>query len=345
VGDFNSDGRLDVAGVPACGGTLGILLQAPIVALSKTSLDFATQLTGSSSLAKAVTVTNTGALPVSISSIAISGQTADFTQTHNCGSTLAASASCSISVIFTPTSIGPQSASLMITDDAVSSPQSVALSGTGVVPGSNATLGPSNLNFSVQPLGTASTQSVTLGNYGTLALAIKGIGIKGAAVADFGQSNTCASSLLSDATCNIDVTFKPSQIGPRTATLSISDNASGSPQTVYLNGTGTMVELSPTHLSFGCFPVGPLGSCVCNYRGTTTLTNVGSTPLDITGIAISTSFSQSNTCGTSVAAGESCGINVEWLGSFYFGEIDVIDNGGASPQRVSLSARKYCTPR
>jgi len=344
TGDFNSDGRLDVAGVPACAGTLGILLQAPIVALSKTSLNFATQLTGSSSLAQIVTLTNTGALAVSINSIEISGQSADFTQTHNCGSSLEASASCLISVIFKPTSIGPHSASLIIADNAVGSPQSIALSGIGVVSGANATLGRSTLNFSVEPLKTASTQSVTLGNYGTLALAIDGIGIKGADVADFSQTNSCASSLISGTTCKIDVTFRPSQIGTRTAALSVSDNASGSPQTASLSGTGSAVELTRTSLGFACVPFIPLRECVCTPPQTITLTNVGSIPLDITGIAISAGpFSQTNTCGRSVGAGNSCAITVTWSRSTGSGEISISDNGGASPQTVSLRGNKLCT--
>jgi hypothetical protein len=347
VGDFNSDGRLDVAGVPACGGTLGVLLQAPIVALSKPSLNFGTQLTGTSSHAQAVTLTNTGALAVSVNSIATSGQVAEFAQTHTCGSTLAPSASCSISVIFAPTSIGPHSASLMITDDAVGSPQSIALSGVGVVPGANATLGRSTLNFSVQPLGVVSTQSVSLGNYGTLSLAISGIGITGADVGDFDQTNTCGTSLPSGTTCKINVAFKPSQIGPLIAKLSVSDNASGTPQTASLSGTGTAVELSPTSLKFACFtfclPV--LGChCDCFTSKTTTLTNVARTPLDIEGVAIEGPFSQTNTCGTSVGAGNSCSINVTWSRISGRGGISVSDNGGASPQTVSLTGEKQCSP-
>ena len=346
AGDFNGDGRLDVAGVPAESGTLGILLQAPIVGLSKASLNFGTQLTGSSSLAQGVTLTNTGALAVSVNSIGISGQAANFTQTHTCGSTLAPSASCLISIIFKPTSIGPHSASLIITDNTVGSPQSIALSGVGVVPGANATLGRSTLNFSVQPLGVVSTQSLSLGNYGTLSLAISGIGITGADVADFHQTNTCGTSLASGTTCKINVAFKPSQIGPRTATLSISDNASGSPQTASLSGTVTAVELSPTSLPFACFRIClPVFGCHCDCSTskTTTLTNVGSTPLDIT-IAISGPFSQTNTCGTRVGAGASCGINVMWSRISGSGDVSVSDNGGASPQTVSLSGEKLCTP-
>jgi hypothetical protein len=192
AGDFNSDGRLDVAGVPAESGTLGILLQTPIVALSKTSLDFSAQLTGTSSLPQKVALTNIGALAVSINSIALGGENAvDFTETPTCGSNLPPGVSCTISVIFTPNSIGPHKASLMITDDAVGSPQSIALSGTGVIPGPNATLGRSNLNFSVEPLNTTTIQSVILGNYGTLTLAISGIVVTGADVGDFRQTNSC----------------------------------------------------------------------------------------------------------------------------------------------------------
>src|SRR5205823_220093 len=83
-----------------------------------------------------VTLTNSGTGSLTISSIGLSGTNAgDFAQTNNCPSTVAASASCTISVTFSPTATGTRSASVTITDNAAGSPHSVSLSGSAVVAG------------------------------------------------------------------------------------------------------------------------------------------------------------------------------------------------------------------
>jgi len=79
-----------------------------------------------------VTLTNTGGAPLSITSITISsGNPGDFAQTNNCGTTVAAGASCTINVTFTPTTTGSRISSVSVADNAVASPQTVSLSGTG----------------------------------------------------------------------------------------------------------------------------------------------------------------------------------------------------------------------
>jgi len=214
----------------------------------------------------------------------------------------------------------------------------IALGGTGLVSGPNATLSPTSLTFATRLVGTTSSaQSVTLTNYGTAALAITGISVTGADPGDFAQANTCGGSLAPGASCTISVFFAPAEAGPAAATLVVNDNANGSPQEVSLSGTGTVVKLVPRSLSFHCKE---------NYGCTTgpqsvTLTNVGTGTLSITSITIigSSTFSQTNTCGSSVGAGGSCTITVTFLptglGEF-MGYVSVADNGGGSPQQVSL---------
>jgi hypothetical protein len=100
-------------------------------------------------------------------------------------------------------------------------------------------LSPTSLTFSSQTVNTTSAaQSVTLTNSGNAALTISSIGISGANAGDFSQTNTCGSSLAAGASCTISVTFKPTATGTRTAAVSIADNATGSPHTVSLTGTG-----------------------------------------------------------------------------------------------------------
>jgi hypothetical protein len=131
AGDFNNDGALDfVTGSVSVPGsaTFSVLLQVPEVSLSSGPLTFPSQWVGTTSAAQNLTLTNTGSAPLKISSIAING---DFAQTNACGTSMAAGASCSITVTFTPTAIGTRSAMATITDNATDSPHTVAISGTG----------------------------------------------------------------------------------------------------------------------------------------------------------------------------------------------------------------------
>jgi hypothetical protein len=100
--------------------------------LSPLALAFGSVATNTTTAAKTVTLTNEGTAAITISGIAIIGTNpGDFTQTHTCGSSLAASASCTIKVTFTPAAVGSRTASLAVTDNAAGSPQRVTLAGTG----------------------------------------------------------------------------------------------------------------------------------------------------------------------------------------------------------------------
>jgi Tol biopolymer transport system component/PKD repeat protein len=102
---------------------------APGIALSPGSLAFGSQLVGTTSNPLTVSLTNAGTTDVAISSIVANG---DFVQTDNCGSSVAAGASCTIIAKFTPTATGARSGALTITNNAAGSPHTVSLSGTGI---------------------------------------------------------------------------------------------------------------------------------------------------------------------------------------------------------------------
>jgi hypothetical protein len=101
---------------------------APSATLSPTSLTFGAQGLQTASTPRPVSLTNGGAAALSLSSIVATG---DFSQTNNCGGSLAAGSSCTVNVTFTPTAPGARSGSITISDNAANSPQTVALSGTG----------------------------------------------------------------------------------------------------------------------------------------------------------------------------------------------------------------------
>lgn len=245
---------------PSCGGSGGGIITppppAPVASISPTGLSFGSVTINTPSTAQTVKLTNTGDAILSITGIAVTGTNAsDFAQSNTCGNSVAAGANCAISVIFTPKATGSRSASLTITDNAANSPQTVSLSGTGTnTPTPTATLSTGSLVFSGQNIGSTSTvQAVTLSNTGNATLNITGIAVTGTNAGDFAQTNTCGSSVVAGTNCAINVIFTPSASGNRSALISVTDNASGSPQTVSLSGTGTApaplsIALDPSNL-------------------------------------------------------------------------------------------------
>ena len=311
---------------------------APAATLTPTSLGFGDVAVGVTSAVKTVTVKNTGSAALTITKIAITGtNSADFVETATtCGASLAVSATCTISVAFKPSATGARSAAISITDNASGSPQQVPLSGTGTT----AKFAPASVGFGSVATGVTSTAKiVTLTNVGTTTLTITAIAITGTNASDFAQTHTCGASLAAGASCTFSVTFKPSATGTRSASLSVTDNAVGSPQLVSLSGVGTTAKLAPASLSFGSVKVGTTSAAK-----SITLTNIGTTALTITAIAItgtnSGDFLQTHTCGASLAAGASCTISVQFKPTATGARsaaVSVTDNGAGSPQKVTLS--------
>ncbi len=224
----------------------------PLVTLSPTSLTFASQTVGTVSPPQTIVLTNSGVSTLTITSIVVSG---DYGIASTCGVSILAGKQCSIIVSFAPTAAGTRTGTVSVTDNAPGSPQTVSLTGTGIAP--SVTLAPTTLTFATQLVSTTSApQTVTLTNTGTAALTISLISITGANLTDYLQSNTCGSTVAVSATCTISVAFRPKARGIRIASLSVSDNATGSPQTVALSGTGTVVSLSASSINFGNVTVG-----------------------------------------------------------------------------------------
>jgi len=203
------------------------------VTLTPPNLKFPLRLIGTTSPAKTATLANTGSVPVNISNISTKGP---FSQTNNCPSSLAVGANCQIQVKFTPVQKGLATGNLSVTDDAKGSPQTVALSGTGM----EVKLSPAAINFGDQKVGTKSSPApITLTNLGKTALTINQIAFKGEDPGDFSQTNNCGNRVPAGGSCTIQVTFTPQVKGKRSASLEVSDNGGGSPQRVLLTGTGT----------------------------------------------------------------------------------------------------------
>jgi FG-GAP-like repeat/Abnormal spindle-like microcephaly-assoc'd, ASPM-SPD-2-Hydin len=326
-GDFNNDGRTDfIASGP-------VVLQTPVVVLSPLILDFGNVDLGTTSEPQTVSITNTSAQPVQLASIVSTG---DFAQTNTCpvGGTLQAGASCNVSVTFTPTAVGFRTGAVQVQDNASGSIQSVSLTGSGVAPA--VSLSPLNMSFpSTVIFTTTQAQVATLKNVGSANLLISSILASG----DFAQTNSCPSVLSSGNSCAINISFTPTTKGARTGSVTITDNAVPPAQIVNLTGTGTVVFLYKKQINFPPVLVGkksPLAKLI--------LSNVGSTPLNFVAISIQGKnpgdFSQTNTCGAHIPAGGSCSFSIIFAPTVTGARqavLTITDNGGASPQRVTLT--------
>jgi hypothetical protein len=234
LGDFNNDGRMDVAIPNSTSDTVTILTQdnGTVVKLAPNKLSFPLQLLDTVSDPKLIELTNTGSSAIKISGFTI---TANFSQLNNCR-TVQPGGSCKIGVFFTPTTIGAVTGYLAIADNGGGSPQIVSLSGVATI----VSISPSSLNFGDLKVGSISApQDVVVTNEGNGSMNINGIGIVGADAKDFLEVNACPTKLEAGAKCTIAVYFHPSAQGARSATLGIEDSGGGSPQKVPLTGTGT----------------------------------------------------------------------------------------------------------
>ncbi len=154
------------------------------------------------------------------------------------------------------------------------------------------TLTPTSLSFGNWVVQTTSTfKAIVLTNTTTAPLAIGSISVSG----DFGQTSACPiapATLAAGGSCKISVTFTPTALGVRTGTLTVSDNASNTPQTAQLSGTGvTPVGLSSSSLAFG----NQIVNATSAAKVVTALNNQ-TVPLTITGISTSGDFAQTSNC-------------------------------------------------
>jgi hypothetical protein len=202
---------------------------APAAAVNPGALLFNSQAVGMTSPAQAVTVTNMGSAPLTISNVAASG---DFSIQNGCSSVAAAGGTCTIQVFFTPTATGNRTGTLTLTDNSAGSPHTISLGGAvGLV---GVSFSPATLTFPSTNVNSNFQQTVTLTNTGVLPLNITNVEISG----PFTQSGVCT-YLVGGASCpNIQIDFSPTAAGPAVGALGITDNAPGSPHLLPITGTG-----------------------------------------------------------------------------------------------------------
>ena len=212
-------------------------------------------------------------------------------------------------------------------------------------------LTPATFTFPNTPIGTTSTAlTVTLKNTGTAALAISSIALTGTNATSFTiPTKTCGASLAVAASCTISVTFKPTTAGTLTAAVSVTDNASGSPQKVTLSGPAihtTLLTISPVSVAFGAADVG-----TTTQAHSVTITNSTAATLTMKSISLAgtnpTSFAQLNNCAATLAPAASCTAFVSFkpvaVGSLT-GTLSVLSSASTTAQTVALSGTASAQP-
>lgn len=310
TGDFNRDGRSDIV-VDAVGqsnaaaaGVVSFLNTAqppaPNFVISSTTLTPATVSPGNSATST-VTLASisgfTGAVTLSCTGLP-NGTTCNFPQSsvNSPGTSTLTTATSSA------TPIGTYQLAITGTSATLSHSVPVSLTIATSTGATRVALAPGTLTFAPQPLGaTSSPQIVELSNIGPALLTISSISIAGTNSGDFALQDYCATTVAVGANCQLGVTFTPAGLGTRSATISVTDNATGSPHMVVLSGTGPDFSLSPPSpqavtVSAGgtatyTIAITPSGgfnqsvSFTCSGAPSLTTCNVSPNPVSLNGIA------------------------------------------------------------
>ncbi|HWF38399.1 MAG TPA: choice-of-anchor D domain-containing protein [Candidatus Acidoferrales bacterium] len=333
-----------------------------------------TQPEGVTSAPQTFVVTNNTGSNITFTALSTSGtNSTDFTGTGTavgatpaCGTTLAATASCGFGVTFTPTTTGGESAILTVPYSfaygagTTSASQTVELTGGGVAAHAIVVLNPlTTLNFATpQPVGTMSSAlPVTVTNTGNINLTFSANPATGSTEFVVASGTTCTTTtpVAPNGTCTINITFTPSAAGARSATLTLADNGTGSPQTLSLTGTGVasapVVTLTPsTPISFSGLLV-----TTTSAAQTVTVKNTGSSNLNITATPAITGTNASDfavatgttcTSGAAVAANATCVINITFTppagaSGARSATLSIADNATGSPQTLALSGTAW----
>ena len=307
-----SDNAVDAGAVEFVAGT-GIAL----VTVAPNPLAFGNQTTGTTSAAETLTLSNNGGASFTGITVIV---TAPFSRPTGaaggtCGATLAAASTCTINVVFSPTTAGAATGTATITGSVIVNNSPVTLTGTGVTLQAIASVTPASLAFGNVATGTTSAaQTLTLSNTGNATLT----GITVAVTAPFSRptgaaAGTCGTTLAAASTCTINVVFSPTAAGAANGTATVTGNVPVTNSPVALTGTGVaaIASVSPNSLAFGTVTTG-----TTSPPQTLTLSNTGNATLS--GITLNfssprysrASGTAAGTCGATLAAGATCTIGV-----------------------------------
>ncbi|MGA9246845.1 MAG: choice-of-anchor D domain-containing protein [Candidatus Acidiferrales bacterium] len=235
----------------------------PQLTATPSSAAFGSVVTGTSN-SQTINLTNGGSATVTISAVTVAGtgfSTTGITAPLNIG----AGGSATFNAVFAPTTAGAVTGSVTLTSNAPNSPLAIALSGTGLAATRLLGLSTSSLSFGNVNVGSNSSLSAVLTNNGNANVTISSVGVTGAG---FSASGVTASEVLTpNQSVTVTVTFAPGTAGAITGSISIASNATNSPATINVSGTGVAATPHTVALAWTASTSTVSGYNV--YRGTT----------------------------------------------------------------------------
>ena len=330
----------------------GAALATPSVSLVPASLAFGNQTVGVTSTGRSVTLNNNGSGALLISGIAA---TSGFAVSHNCGASLAASASCTLTSSFTPTVAGAATGSISVVSNAPGSPHAVSLGGNGVAASPVLAWVPAaaSLAFGDVAVGAnPSARSLTLINQGPGTVTLQQLTLAGSQAADFsvGGTGSCivGALLAQGASCTLDLAFQPAAVGARAALLQVVSSGTAPPD-MALAGNGTAqaqasVSVVPASLSFSV-----AATATVVDAQTLTLHSSGNAMLRVASASVvSGGFTlapaSANPCPAApfdLLPGQACALAVGWSSTApgsESGMVEISTSASANPLQVSVQA-------
>jgi hypothetical protein len=310
-----------------------------------TNISFGSVTLGSSGT-QSISLSNTGNANLTISSITPSGS--GFSGSGiTLPLTLSPGQSANYTAKFAPTVAGSASGQVSFVSNAANSPISVSMTGTGApVPTAQLTTNPTNLTFGNVTLGSSGTQSISLSNSGNANLTISSITPSGSGFS--GSGITLPLTLSPGQSANYTAQFAPTAAGSASGQISFVSNASNSPTSVSMSGTGVtaptaQLTTSPTSLAFGNVTVGSNGT------QSISLSNTGNANLTISSITTSgAGFSGSGiTVPLTLTPGQSASYTAQFsptAAGSASGQISFVSNASNSPTLVSMSGTGVTAP-
>jgi hypothetical protein len=268
------------------------------------TLPFAAQAVGTTSGAATLTIRNTGGIALTLGAPIVSSS--DFVLNSQCPASLAAGASCGISIVFAPTATGQRGGTVTMAANVQGGVLTANVQGTGT-PEGTMVLTPLRLDFgSVRISQTSPVEYVTVSNTGTRAIGLKPLSISG----PFSISaNTCGSSLAVNTSCTVGVVFSPTASGAASGRLVATGDVGA--QTALLSGNGQSSPtdaLSAAALTFAAQAIGTTSAAQ-----QVTVTNSGDSVLTNIKVQVTGDFAVTNLCGTSLPGHSTCALQVVYL--------------------------------
>jgi len=324
----------------------------PVASVTPSSVSFASTAVGTTSAAQTVSLANSGSAALGPVSFSVSGPFVVSAGTCSAGGTVPAGSSCAIGVSFLPTATGVATGTLTFSHNATPATTVVSLAGSGAPAAAPvATASPGSLAFPTTLVGANSAvQTATLANGGNAPLLIGSVTTSAGFVVS-GGSCSAGLSVAPGASCTVGIAFAPTVAGAASGTLAFNHNASPSTSTVALSGSAStpapIASLTPPALTFSQV------TGTVSAAQTVRITNSGSAPLALGGVAVGGAQASefplvANSCGSAVAAGASCSVDLAFApaaNGSRTASLVVTHNAAGSPSTVALSGSGNSTPQ